>query len=284
MRLVNQLLLAVFAGCGARADLGAPRPVMRDAAAPQIAPPIAPDAQPPVDASAAPDARGDELRVLAVAEDGFYEVVLPGGVRRQLAQTEPDAYADVALTHDGRTLYAVAGDGLYVVDMTTWVGTRVLALPMLVALEAMPDGTLYGAGGSDVYRIDPAHGATKIAQLYTFHASGDLAYVGGRLLGTATREDFSGPTLRDWLIEINPDAPRPDRVHYLREITVADPQSPNDDPVKVFGLAASPKGELFGLTYLGLLLAIDTRTAASLVLGHAEPKFLGATTWWAPTK
>src|SRR5262245_48991117 len=97
------------------------------------------------------DAHGvvtEETRIIASNSAGGYEVQTRDGGPRLVPRASDREYADIALGPGRHTLYAVAYDGLYRMDVATWDAAHVLDLPSLVALEIGADGVMYGAGGA----------------------------------------------------------------------------------------------------------------------------------------
>lgn len=118
----------------------------------------------------------------------------------------------------------------------------------LNALEVGPDGALYGAGTRTIVRIDPEHGAFETVAGFPpgWSASGDVAFVAGRLLVTGTRAPYSR-TVSDALF----DATEGGVAVNVGTIGAA----------CVWGLA--PFGEtLYGLTCTGALVRIDVSSGA----------------------
>ena len=181
----------------------------------------------------------------------LWEVDLPSGDSRGLATTEI-GLTDLALHPDGR-LFGVNHGALFELDEETGRARWIVDVgDSLNALEVGPDGSLYGAGTSSIVRLDPASG--RVATVATFprgwSASGDVAFVSGRLLVTGTSTPF---TLTE------PDA--------LFDATAGGEAIPvgTIGVVCVWGLA--PFGEtLYGLTCNGELIRIDVASGRGTVL------------------
>jgi hypothetical protein len=196
------------------------------------------------------------------AEDSsfLYGVDLPAGVVTRIGSTRGIELDDIALDPHG-TLYGV-GSALYTVDTKTGAPTVVAMLSLGVPLNALDfaaDGTLYGAGGSDVYTIDLKTG--KLEQVATYPvpytSSGDLAIIGNQLLATVT-----GSPGTDTLLSI-------DLTTF--ETTVIG----QTGFIQIYGLAAYGT-QLFGYTSAGQVLQIDPTTAKSTVLAKTSTTFYGA--------
>lgn len=196
--------------------------------------------------------RGCVARALIHDSSFLFEVDLPSGDLRRIAPTDV-ALTDVALRADGR-LFGVNRSGLFAIDETDGTA-RWIASPedALVALDFGPDGALYGAGVRTVVRLDSGSGAAARVGGFPpgWSASGDLAFIGDRLLVTATRTPFS-TTEPDSLFEVPRDG---SAATLVGSIGVA----------CVWGLA--PFGEtLYGLTCTGQLVSIDPVSGAGRVL------------------
>jgi hypothetical protein len=196
------------------------------------------------------------------AEDStfLYGVDLPAGVVTRIGSTRGVVLDDIALDPHG-TLYGV-GSALYTVDTKTGAPKVVAMLSLGVTLNALDfadDGTLYAAGGSDVYTIDVKTG--NLVQVATYpvpySSSGDLAIIGNQLLATV-----SGGGRTDTLLSI-------DLTTF--EATVIGQTGFS----QIYGLAAYGK-QLFGYTSSGDVLQIDPATAKSTVLAKTGTPFYGA--------
>jgi len=191
----------------------------------------------------------------------LWEVDLPSGETRALARIEIEL-TDIALHPDGR-LFAVDHASLFVVDEETGLVSRITGVgDALNSLEVGPDGALYGAGARTVVRLDPASGAVETVATFPpgWSASGDVAFVGGRLFVTGTSSRFS---------RVAPNA--------LFDATgggVAVNVGMIGAPC-VWGLA--PFGEtLYGFTCDGALLRIDVATGAGTRLAGIDVGVNGA--------
>lgn len=205
--------------------------------------------------------RGCLARALVHDSLNLYEVDLPGGEERLLGRL-PVSLTDIALSPDG-TVYGADGNNLVRVDIETMrfevifrVGTA------FNGLDTAPDGTLYGAAGSGVFRFDLVRGtSTRVSSFPEgTSSSGDLAFIGSRLLATARR---SG-TVDDLLVEIEPSGGPASII------------GPIPGFINVWGLA--PRGDqLFGFGAAGEVLRIDVNTArGDLIVDRTTHGFWGA--------
>ncbi|UJR86297.1 hypothetical protein [Sandaracinus amylolyticus] len=201
---------------------------------------------------------GCVARALAHDRTRLYEIDLPSGALRELAPT-PVTLTDLALHPDGTLYGAVAGTLVRVDPEAGTVDRLVDVMGAFVGLDISPDGTLYGSVDDRVVRFDLARGtATRVA---TFpgglRASGDLAFVEGRLYATVT-----GGRGGDWLVEVPLDGGTRARVIGAT----------GEDAI--WGLA--PFGAtLYGLTRGGALLRIDVTNARTTVLARPGAEFFG---------
>ena len=202
-------------------------------------------------------ALGCQARALAIDATTLYEVRLPSGQVNAIGKTGA-VFTDVALA-PSNVLYGVGSSGLYEIDQASGASTFVAASREYAnALDSAPDGEMYAAGVDSLYRLDPTTGAvTKVA---TFPAgttsSGDIAFVGSRLLATATGGGD------DELVELD----------------VTTGTSHVVGPVGyrcVWGLAAYGL-TLYGLTCQGIVLSIDPSTGKGTKLNQVSVRFYGA--------
>jgi hypothetical protein len=114
----------------------------------------------------------------AESPEALYLVELPSGALTRIGPTGAYLF-DIALETDG-TLYGVGEDALWTVDTTTGTSTRVSMvpnLPLLNALDAAPDGTLFGFTCQGlVLSLDTATGKGT-----------ELAATGAMLYGASSR-------------------------------------------------------------------------------------------------
>lgn len=205
-------------------------------------------------------ARGCVARALAVTSTNLYEVELPSGTQRAIGRVR--AFTDVAL-HPNRTLYGVSGNGdLYRIDpssaLSSFLGST--GVP-LTALDAAPDGVLFGAGPRGLYRVDPVTFETSFVAAFPagYEASGDLAILQGVLLATAR----TGPDARDVLVSFEP---RDGTSRRIGETGFS----------CIYALAAFGPS-LYGMTCLGDVLALDPSTGAARRITSSSTMFYGAT-------
>jgi hypothetical protein len=204
--------------------------------------------------------RGCVARALAVTSTNLFEVELPSGVQRPIGRVR--AFTDVAL-HPNRTLYGINGLGdLYRIDpssaLSSFLGRTGVAL---TALDAAPDGTLFGAGPGGLYRVDPNTFDTSFVAAFPagYEASGDLAILEGVLLATAR----TGPDARDVLVTFDP---RNGTSRLLGDTGFS----------CIYALAAFGQS-LYGMTCLGDVLALDPATGAGRRIAASTTVFYGAT-------
>lgn len=200
---------------------------------------------------------GCQARALAHSATDLYEIRLPSGEVKKIGPTFA-TLTDLAL-HPTGVLYGLGTTGLCVVDLKSGACTGTVAIsPSLVALDAAPDGTVYGAGGNRVYTIDRTTGATKLFASYPagLVASGDIAFLGTRLLATArTATD-------DALVEFDATSGAAKvlgRTGYRC----------------IWGVAAFGP-TLYGLTCEGRVLSLDPSTGKGVELTKTAVEFWGA--------
>jgi hypothetical protein len=190
----------------------------------------------------------------------LYEVRLPSGQVTEIGSTLTQL-TDIALVSNAQLL-GLSFTSLYEVDTTTGFASFVASTDTsgMVAFDVAPDGQLYVGGGSTLYRLDAATGQITPFAEYPqgWQASGDLAFLQGRLLATARTSASSADT--------------------LTEFDPVSGESKNLGPTGfncIWGLAAF--GEtLYGLTCDGEVLNINPTTGAAKVLSSGGPDFWGA--------
>lgn len=132
--------------------------------------------------------RGCVAQALIHDSDALYQVDLPSGAYSRVTDL-PARLTDIALASD-RTLFGVNFASVFEIDETT--GDVVSLFPSpgeLVALDEGPDGVLYGAGQDDrIVSMDRRTGVSDVVAHLPLGwvASGDIAFVDGRMLVTAT--------------------------------------------------------------------------------------------------
>lgn len=204
--------------------------------------------------------RGCVARALANAAGGLFEIELPSGALHFLGPIRP--FTDVAL-HPDRTLYAITASGeLWRVDANN--GSSVFEAATgtpFTALDASPDGALFAAGSRGLFRINPALGTADFVASFPpgLEASGDIAFLEGRLLATAR----TGPAAIDELVEFFPDTGRSQLIGRVGFTCV-------------WALAAFGP-TLYGMTCNGQVLAINAATGAGRQIAQGAAMFYGAT-------
>ena len=206
--------------------------------------------------------RGCIARALIHDSQDLYEVELPSGELRRLTETGP-SYTDIALAPD-RQLYGVSRTGLFRFFDDYPLADRIGDSDSWVALDVGPDGRLYAAGESErIVVIDfDTFDWRVVARLPSpFVASGDIAFVEGRMLITVT--DTPSSTSDDTrLAEVD------------LESGTARVLGRTGQPC-IWALAAFGP-ELYGFTCTGNLLRIDPFTGASDVVRSLRLRIGGA--------
>ncbi len=202
-------------------------------------------------------------RAIVHDQTWLYEVDLPSGAIERLARAEL-SFTDVSLHPDGR-LFAISTNSLFELDEMDGSARFIASLPeRSVALDVTPDGDLVAAGVSIILRIDPDTGvATTLARFPRgFGASGDIAFVRGRMLvATTDRPGVVMTTRPDRLFEVPVDGSPPFEVGVIGIACV-------------WGLA--PFGDtLYGFTCNGELLDIDPDTGAGRVIASLGGRRIG---------
>jgi hypothetical protein len=203
---------------------------------------------------------GCQARAFAHDDATLYDVRIPSGEVKVIGPTN-FGLTDVALD-PSNVLYGISSGSLLVVDQKTgdaMVQHNFPAIGGLNAADVAPDGTLYVAGNSELFTLDPASGKTTTVMTFPgpLFSSGDLAFLGKRLVATAAG---AGPS--DELVEFDLDAHR----------------SKSLGPIGfscVWGLAAYGT-TLYGLTCNGELLSVDVDTGKGTLLTKAKVSFWGA--------
>jgi hypothetical protein len=202
---------------------------------------------------------GCQARAIAHSQTDLYEIRLPSGIVKKIGPTTMNL-TDVALQPDG-TFYGIDFASICALDIKTGAcsGAKVPVSGDIVGLDSAPDGRLFAAGDTKVFTIDPKTGAeTAVATLpMGLLASGDIAFVGSRMLITAR----GGGS--DILVEIDPK-------------TGAGKSLGNVGYSCVWGLAGYGP-TLYGLTCEGRVLRIDPVTGKGTQLTKVDVKFWGAT-------
>ncbi len=148
--------------------------------------------------------RGCVAQALIHDNDALYQVDLPAGDFTRLTRLAA-RFTDIALASD-RRLYGVNFDSVFEVDDILGGVRPLFPSPgELVALEEGPGGRLFGAGQDDrIVAMDPMSGAwEQVARLPAgWVASGDIAFVDGRMLVTVT-DEASSETRDNQLAEVD---------------------------------------------------------------------------------
>lgn len=209
--------------------------------------------------------RGCEPRLLAQDPTSIYNIALPSGEVSRITRTD-QPLTDIALAGDG-TFYGATttrrGAALVRLDPRTGATTPMINLTgRFVALEADPGSDiLYGGSDDVVVRFDLASSTfTNVARLPAGETvSGDFAFIGGRLLVTATR---SFGVADDDLFAVD--------VRSSGTPTLIGSTGHRC----IWGLAVY-RDTLYGLTCDGLVLTIDPTTAASTIVSRTSIEFDG---------
>lgn len=206
---------------------------------------------------------GCVARAIVHDDDGFlWEVDLPSGAMRRLARSEIPL-TDLTLHPDGR-LFGISTDSLFLLDEDDGSATFVVSLPeRSVALDVTPDLDLVVAGTEWVFAIDPDSGAAIMLARFPagFGASGDIAFVRGRMLVATTDRPGSVTSRPDYLFEVPADGTTPFEVG-------------NIGAACVWGLA--PFGDtLYGFTCDGQLLDVDPDTGRGRGIASLSGRRIG---------
>lgn len=201
---------------------------------------------------------GCQARALAHDSTTLYDIRIPSGQVKAIGSTGPQL-TDIAL-HPSNVLYGIAFGSLYVINQSTGLATlsKSIAAGNLNGADAAPNGTLYVAGGASLFTLDANSGAVSFVMAFPNGgtSSGDLAFVGSRLLATANGGGG------DNLVEF-------DVVQHTAKVL---------GPVGftcIWGLAAYGP-TLYGLTCEGRILSIDTTTGKGAQLNKVSTAFWGA--------
>ena len=191
---------------------------------------------------------GCVARALVHTPSDLLEIDLPSGAVRRLAAAEI-SLTDIALTPDGRT-FGIDGSSLFAIDLSDGTMRWIADLDdRHVALDVHPDGGLVAAGHR-FHRVDPDTGRLTFIGSFPvgWGASGDIAFVRGRMLVTGSTAPGSSAGPDDVLFEVPAVGGDPIRVGSIGLPCV-------------WGLA--PFGDtLYGFTCEGWLIEIDPDTGA----------------------
>jgi len=213
---------------------------------------------------------GCEQRAWAQDPSTLYDVRLPSCTIRTVGPTMA-TLTDVALSPTN-TLWGVTFDQLALVDTTTGSAIALNAVAAgMNGADFGPDGTLYVSGGSFVGTVAPLQSTLQVpveTNVATFPdgfiSSGDIAFVGSRLVATAMPAS-SSPILME--------APN-SLVGFDLDAGTTAVIGPVGFPC-VFGLA-SYGSVLYGFTCKGAIIQIDTTTGAGTLVANVGIAFAGA--------
>lgn len=201
---------------------------------------------------------GCQARALAHDATTLYDVRLPSGQVKALGALGAQL-TDVAL-HPSNVLYGLGFNALYTVDMTSGKATfaKSLAANSFNGMDAAPSGALYASGGAGLYSVDPNLGTLTLVGTFPNGriSSGDLAFVGARLLGTARGAGT------DELVEFDL-ANKTSKVVGVTGFAC------------IWGLAAYG-AILYGLTCQGVILTLDVNTGKGMQVNASNVTFWGA--------
>ena len=201
--------------------------------------------------------RGCIARAIVHTTSYLWEVDLPSGELHRLARLYI-SLTDISLHPDGR-LFGIDSNALFRVDEATGSASWIANLSEYsVALDVMPDGALVAAGLTSIVRIDPDTGASERIALFPagFGASGDIAFVRGRMLIATTDSPGAGTTSPDFLFEVPSDGGLAFEIGVIGFACV-------------WGLA--PFGDtLYGFTCNGQLLEVDPDTGRGRVIADLD--------------
>lgn len=201
---------------------------------------------------------GCQAHAFAHDETTLYDVRIPSGQVKVIGKTNA-SLTDIALSPNN-VLYGVDFNALYTLDQNKGAATFVKQTNsgFLNAADCAPDGTLYVGGGVTLYTMDTGTGL--VTQVGTYpggtSSSGDLAFIGSRLLATANVGNV------DSLVEFDL------KNNTAKSLGVTGFSC-------IWGLAAYGS-TLYGLTCDGRILSIDPNTAKSSQLNQINVTFRGA--------
>jgi hypothetical protein len=203
---------------------------------------------------------GCAMLAYASTSNFLYDVELPSGALYPIGATSP-SLADVALSPNS-ILYGCGAQGMVLVDRRNAAQTVIWSVGALWnALDAAPDGGLYGAAANDVnvYVVDVlSRTSTPVAQFPSgLTSSGDIAFIDGTMYASAKDN-----TPVDSLIVFDLDAGTSSVVGSIGYGCV-------------WGLAAYGL-HLYGFTCSGEIISIDVSTGAGSPLASTGTGFWGA--------
>jgi hypothetical protein len=202
---------------------------------------------------------GCEQRAFAHDQQTLFDVRLPSGVVTIIGPTGVEL-TDVALDPNN-VLFGIAFDSLSTVNQSTGAATVTQSLSgqSLNGADFAPDGTFFVSGGTELFTLDPQSGAlTEFAPFpLPLSSSGDIAFVGNRLLATAVNDPSN-----DTLVEFDVAAKTSSVVG-------------NVGFGCVWGLA-SYGTSLYGFTCNGEIIQMNTTTGAGTLIQKVNQSFWGA--------
>ncbi len=201
---------------------------------------------------------GCQAHALAHDDTTLYDVRLPSGQVNVIGSTKAQL-TDIALA-PSNVLWGIGFGALYTVSQQTGAATlsKNLNGASFNGADVAPDGTLWVSGGSSLSTLDTTSGALTFVATFPqgSTSSGDLAWVGSRLLATAT----AGSS--DELVEFDV-ASKSSKVLGATGFKC------------IWGLAAYGT-TLYGLTCDGRVLSIDTTSGSATQLNTSTATFWGA--------
>jgi hypothetical protein len=201
---------------------------------------------------------GCQAHALAHDDTTLYDVRLPSGQVNVIGSTGAQL-TDIALS-PSNVLFGLGFGALYTVSQQTGLATFAKNVngSSLNGADVAPNGTLWVSGGSALSTLDTTSGALAFVASFPngTSSSGDLAWVGSRLLATATTGGG------DDLVEF-------DVLNKTSKVLGA------TGFTCIWGLAAYGT-TLYGLTCQGLVLSIDTTTGKATQLNKSSATFWGA--------
>lgn len=134
------------------------------------------------------------------ANGGIYSIASDSRVATLLGVTSSPMF-DLAMRADG-TLFGTDGSSLFTLSLgsSSLTTTRIGAagtLPSFNALEFDSTGTLYGLGGSTLYRINTTTGVATSVGGIGGNSAGDLFFLGGTVYASTLAGDLVRGTLTD---------------------------------------------------------------------------------------
>lgn len=201
---------------------------------------------------------GCQAHALAHDDSTLYDVRLPSGQVNVIGATGTQL-TDVALS-PSNVLYGIGFGALYTVSQQTGTATFLESLSgaSVNGADVSPDGTLWVSGGTALSTVDTQNGTLHFVASFPSGAtsSGDLAWIGPRLLATAAGGGG------DELVEFDTTQ---------KTSKVLGPCGYGC----IWGLAAYGT-TLYGLTCEGRILSIDTTSGAATQLNVVSTAFWGA--------